>query len=163
MTKQYIINFYNIIGDYMKKFITTILFTTILSLLLGNTIFNIYKKNAIEALEVMNNTETVYMLLYGSYNSIDKVNKLKIDNYLLEEDSGYYRVYVGITKNIEIANKIEEIYNELRNNIYIREKMINNISFIDYLNSMERDIINKSNDEILGIEKDIINKYKELK
>lgn len=139
------------------------MFTTILSILFGNVIFNIYRKNAIDTLEVMKIDEHVYMLLYGSYNSMDKVNSLKLDNYILENDNGYYRVYVGVSKDIENATKIREIYNKLGNSIYIRDKVIDNLSFVDYLNSVENNLNTKSDEEILKIEGDIINKYKELK
>ncbi len=147
----------------MKRFLITILFTTLVSILYGNIIFNVYKKNATNILEVMQSEEQVYAVLYGSYNSIDKVKNLKLNNYIIENEDGYYRVYVGISKNIENASKIREIYNKLGKGTYIRNIVVDSIDFIDYLNSIEFNLMDKSDDEILKIETDIINKYKELK
>lgn len=147
----------------MKRFLITILFTTLVSILYGNIIFNVYKKNATNILEVMQSEEQVYAVLYGSYNSIDKVKNLKLNNYIIENEDGYYRVYVGISKNIENASKIREIYNKLGKGTYIRNVVVDSIDFIDYLNSIEFNLMDKSDDEILKIETDIINKYKELK
>ena len=147
----------------MKRFLITILFTTLVSILYGNIIFNVYKKNATDMLEVMQSEEQVYAVLYGSYNNIDKVKNLKLNNYIIENEDGYYRVYVGISKNIENASKIREIYNKLGKGTYIRNIVVDSIDFIDYLNSIEFNLMDKSDDEILKIETDIINKYKELK
>ena len=147
----------------MKRFLITILFTTLVSILYGNIIFNVYKKNATNILEVIQSEEQVYAVLYGSYNSIDKVKNLKLNNYIIENENGYYRVYVGISKNIENASKIREIYNKLGKGTYIRNIVVDSIDFIDYLNSIEFNLMDKSDDEILKIETDIINKYKELK
>lgn len=147
----------------MKRFLATILFTALISILYGNVIFNVYKRNATDLLEVMQSEEQVYMVLYGSYNSVDKVKNLELNNYIMEDDNGYYRVYVGISKNIENASKIRDIYNKLGKGTYIRNVIIDNIEFIDYLNSIEFNLMDKSDDEILEIENNIINKYKELK
>ena len=147
----------------MKKFLSTILFTSMISIIFGNMIFYIYKKDAIDTIEVMNNQEYIYMVLYGSYNNMDKVNNLKLNNYILENDNGYYRVYIGVSKSLENATKIKEIYNKLGNNTYIRNIKMDNIEFIDYLDNVESDFNSKSDNEILVIENNIINKYKEIK
>lgn len=147
----------------MKKFLSTILFTSMISIIFGNMIFYIYKKDAIDTIEAMNNQEYIYMVLYGSYNNMDKVNNLKLNNYILENDNGYYRVYIGVSKSLENATKIKEIYNKLGNNTYIRNIKMDNIEFIDYLDNVELDFNSKSDNEILVIENNIINKYKEIK
>ncbi len=154
---------YNIIGDNMKKFLGTTLFVMILSITFGNIVFKSYKKNATDLLEVIKNEEHIYMVLYGSYNNEDKIKTLKLDNYVLENDNGYYRVYVGISKSMENASRIREIYNNLGNSTYIRDMIIDNMDFIDYLYNKELDLNKKSDAEILKIENEIINKYKELK
>ena len=84
----------------MKRFIYTFLFTTFISILFGFFIFGIYKKNITEV--VMSSSDiNIYMLLYGSYNSKEKVDKLNIDDYLLIHDNNFYEVYVGISMSKE--------------------------------------------------------------
>ena len=102
------------------------------------------------------------MLLYGSYNSKEKVDNLSLDNYILENENGFYKVYVGVNFSLENANKIKEIYKEKGNIIYVREKEISNLEFIDYMQNNEIDFSNLDKKEILSIEKNIIDKYKEI-
>lgn len=144
----------------MKKLFIMCLISGFISIMFGNYIFNIYKSKLDDTLEVISTNEKVYMLLYGSYNSKEKVDNLKISDYLLEVDD-FYKVYIGITRTIENANTIKEIHKQLGNDIYIREKIINNLEFLDYLNYNDN-YEKKSNEEILNIQKNIIKKYKEL-
>ena len=146
----------------MKRFLIICFISIFISFISGELIFNVYRKNLDDTISVINEKEKVYMLLYGSYNNIDKVNKLELDDYIMIKDNNFYEVYVGISKNIENCEKIRGIYKEMGNNIYIREKEISNMEFIDYLNYMENNLNDKSNEEIINIEKNIIDKYKEI-
>jgi len=146
----------------MKKLITICLFTTTLSILFGIYIFSSYKKSIENIINASSINEKVYVLLYGSYNTKEKVDALNLDNYILENENGFYKVYVGVNFSLENATKIKEIYKEKGNIIYIREKNINNLEFIDYLQSNDIDFSNFDKEKILSIENNIINKYKEI-
>ena len=146
----------------MKKFFLLCIFTSMISIISGTFVFNIYKNNIDETIAVMSTNEKVYMLLYGSYNSKDKVNKLSLDNYILENNNNFFEVYVGISKKLENAEKIRGIYKEMGNNIYIREKNIDNIEFINFLDISENNFKEMSSDEIIKLENNIINKYKQI-
>ena len=147
----------------MKKLFITIIITGLISFLFGNYIFNVYLKNVKEAIESVTNIyDDVYMLKYGSYNTIEKAKNNDLDNYILKEEDGYYRIYVGITLNEENAKKIKEVYKNKGKDIYIKEKNINSLEFVDYLNNKDISFNNISDDEILKIQNEIINKYKEL-
>ncbi len=146
----------------MKKLLYTCLFTIIISVLFGNYIFSSYKSSIEKIVNASISSEKIYMLLYGSYNSLDKVKNIDLDNYILEEENGFYKVYVGITKKEENSKKLKEIYKEKGNIIYVREKYISNLELIDYIMNNENNFDNISNEEILSIENNIINKYKEL-
>ena len=146
----------------MKRLILTCFFTTTISILFGTYIFSSYKKEVNNIISASSVTEKAYVLLYGSYNTKEKVDNLTLDNYILENENGFYKVYVGVNFSLENANKIKEIYKEKGNIIYIREKEISNLEFIDYMQNNEIDFSNLDKNEILSIEKNIINKYKEL-
>lgn len=147
----------------MKKLFLTIIITGLISFLFGNYIFNVYLKNVKEAIESVTNIyDDLYMLQYGSYNTIEKAKNNDLDNYILKEEDGYYRIYVGITLNEENAKKIKEVYKNKGKDIYIKEKNINSLEFVDYLNNKDISFNNISDDEILKIQNEIINKYKEL-
>ena len=96
------------------------------------------------------------------YNNKQKVDNLSLDNYILSLENGFYKVYVGASFSLENSKKIKEIYKDLGNIIYIKEKNISNLEFIDYLQNNEVDFSNLTNTEILSIENNIINKYKEM-
>ena len=146
----------------MKRLLLTILFTTTISILFGSYIFSSYKKSIENIISASSVTEKAYMLLYGSYNLKEKVDNLSLDNYILENENGFYKVYVGVNFSLENANKIKEIYKEKGNIIYVREKEISNLEFIDYMQNNEIDFSNLDKKEILSIEKNIIDKYKEI-
>ena len=146
----------------MKRFISVFFTSIFISVLIGIFIFTMYRNSVDDVISMVNEEESFYMLMYGTYNSKDKINKLDIDNYFVINTNNYYEVYVGITKNLENANKIRGIYKEKGNSIYIREKNISNLELIEFIKDKEVDIENKSNEEIINIENEIINKYKEL-
>lgn len=146
----------------MKRLLFTSIFTAIISLVLGNYIFSSYKKTVENLITASGSSEKVYMLLYGSYNSKEKVDNILLDNYILEEENGFYKVYVGVSLSLENSNKIKEIYKESGNSIYIKERYISSLEFIDYLNNSEQNFSELSKERILGIEDNIINKYKEI-
>lgn len=146
----------------MKRLILTCFITTTLSVAFGSYIFSSYKNEVENIINASLVTENVYMLLYGSYNSKEKTDNLTLENYILEEENGFYKVYVGVTNSIENANILKEIYKEKGNIIYVREKNINNLEFMEYMQREDINFSNLNNDEILSIEKNIINKYKEI-
>jgi hypothetical protein len=147
----------------MKRLLITLVITSIISFLFGNYIFKTYKDNLEMALESVSSLyDTVYMLQYGSYKNKDKAMDNKLKYFAMEEENGYYKVYVGVTSSLDNAEKIKGIHRDLGNDIYIKEKSISNLEFIDILNNYDASFKDKSNDEILSIEEKIINKYKEL-
>ena len=143
----------------MKRFLLYFILCTSISIMSGIFIFGIYRKNITD---LVDNNIDVYMLLYGTYNSKDKLDKINLDNYILEVNNNFYEVYVGVSLYLENASKIREIYDKKGNNIYIREKSISNNKFIDYLTNIEVNFNEKNNNEILELEKNIVSKYKEL-
>ena len=138
----------------MKKLLITLLITSLISFLFGNYIFKVYIKNVKEIVkEASSIYDDVYMLLYGSYNTIEKAKKNNLNNYILKEEDGFYKVYIGVTKSKENAEK--------GNDIYIKEKRISGLEFMDYLYNVDVDFKILTEGEILEIQNNIINKYKE--
>ena len=46
--------------------------------------------------------------------------------------------------------------------IYIKEKLINDIEFLNFLESYDETILKSNDEETINVENDVINKYKEL-
>ncbi len=104
------------------------------------------------------------MLQVGVYSSKDKM-KESFNDYkkllYIESDDGYH-LYVGITKNNQIARKIKEHYDKKGNNIYVKENIIDNKSFLSILGEYDKIIDIASDNDIEEIEKIVISNYKEM-
>jgi hypothetical protein len=149
----------------MKKLLIFISFAVIVSLLFGKYIFSYYKDNN-EGKKVSNAVEEkVYFIQQGAYSSEENaiINSKDLNFYIVEKEDNYYKVYVGITQSTEFSNKIKGIYNEMNKSIYIKEKDISNLAFLEVLKQYDNLLKDKTtNEEILSIEKQVLSKYKEL-
>ena len=89
--------------------------------------------------------------------------ELEITQKVISENKNYYYVYIGITKNIDVAKKIKELYEERGYKIKIKEKQLKNEEFSN--NVSQFDILLKEAttfDEVLTIEKIILSNYDDL-
>lgn len=143
----------------MKKLFTLLFLSMFISIILGNYIFTSYKSN-MESIIASSSYEDIYMILYGSYNNKSKVDGLNIDNYILKKEGNYYRVYVGMTCNLDNANKIKNIYLKHGISVYIRNDASYDIDFVDYIKSVDN-YTDKTDEDILEVQKDIVKKYKD--
>lgn len=143
------------------KFLIPICLSILIGFLIGKVFFNQYDVMSASSID---EGEKIYFVELGIYSSLDKIKSL--DNYndflYLEESDGYH-LYGGITKNKKIAEKIKVYYDELYKNIYIREKIVNNYSFLNILNEYDKICTAISNNKDLpDIEKIVISNYKEM-
>lgn len=150
------------IGDSMNiKMIIPIIVSILLGYFFGNIIFKEYRKNVGD---VFSEKEGVYFLQQGVYSSIKSLEEhtKSLQNYIYEKDGDFYRVYVALTKDYENALKMEELYEELGNDIYIRESSLKNKKFSNILSQYDNLIKDANDNNLLIIAKEILVKYKEL-
>ena len=143
------------------KFLVPILFSIAIGLFFGKIFFDNYDKTS---LTVFDEKSKVYMLQVGVYSSKDKMKESFTDYKKLlyiESDDGYH-LYVGITKNNQIAKKIKEHYDKKGNNIYVKENIVDNKSFLSILGEYDKIIDIASDNDIEEIEKIVISNYKEM-
>ncbi len=147
----------------MKKTILIILFAVLISLTFGNYIFSLYNGEVTPV--TVDLDEMVYVIQQGVYSSEENAHKNSkdLDFYIVKKDNDYYRVYVGLTHDKNISEKIKEIYTDGGKDIYVYEKKINNDAFIEVLKQYDN-ILNERNkaEEILSIQKQVLSKYREL-
>ena len=142
----------------MKKIIISGVLFIILGYYLGTFIFNE------KIINKYKNEEKYYFLQEGVYsskeslqNNLSKLNKKTID----KKDNKYY-VYVGITKDLEVAKKIMKIYEKDGYSIYIKEKYLSNEEFknnVEQFDLLIKDSKDTSN--ILTIEEVVLANYEE--
>lgn len=104
------------------------------------------------------------MLQIGVYSSLEKMKNSFPDyeKYLyISSDDGYH-LYVGVTKDKEIASKIKEYYKEKGYSIYVKESIIDNESFLTVLGEYDKIINITSPKDIEEIEKIVLSNYKEM-
>ena len=143
----------------MKKIILSGFIFIGIGFILGNIIFeknNLFKKS---------NQETYYFLQEGVYSNKDILqNNLKnITKKTIDYEEDKYYVYIGITKDLEVAEKLQKIYEEKGYKIIQKEKNINSEEFS--VNVDQFDLLIKSTseeDQILTIEEVVLANYEEI-
>ena len=141
-------------------FIKGIIFI-ILGFFLGNFIFG----TKFEVGKKLSKKESYYFLQQGVYSSKDNLkNNIKdISQKVVDYSDNKYYVYVGITKDKKIADKIKKIYEERGVIIHTKEKNINSKEFQTNVEQFDL-LINATNeeDEILTIEEVVLANYNEI-
>ena len=144
----------------MKKMIIYAIISITIGYLIGNIIFtnkDILKKN--------NENEKYYLLQEGTYYD-DKIlsnNYSSIKQKIVEKKENKIHIYIGITRNLEVAEKLINIYEEKKVNLSIVEKYYSNEELKNNIDQFDL-LINSSKDkeEILKIEEVVLASYDEI-
>lgn len=144
----------------MKKMIIYAIISITIGYLIGNIIFtnkDIFKKN--------NENEKYYLLQEGTYYD-DKIlsnNYSSIKQKIVEKKENKIHIYIGITRNLEVAEKLINIYEEKKVNLSIIEKYYSNEELKNNIDQFDL-LINSSKDkeEILKIEEVVLASYDEI-
>ena len=143
------------------KFFLPIFLSVVIGLFFGKIFFDNYKSSS---LTVFDEKNKVYMLQIGVYSSTNKMSKAFKDYkkflYIKLEDG--YHLYVGISKDREIASKVKEYYEKSGYSIYVRENILDNKQFLSILGEYDKILNIASLDDIPEIEKIVISNYKEM-
>ena len=144
-----------------KTFILGFIFV-IFGLIIGN---NIRKFSYSSVKEIVSNEESFYFLQEGVYEKKENLEKniKNLDQKVIDYQDDKYYVYVGITKNKNIANKIKKIYAKKGLNLYEKVKTISNEEFLNNVTQFDLLINNGATDEeILTIEEVVLANYEEI-
>ena len=145
----------------MKK----ILFKIILFIGIGFSLGEIIFGKKIETIKQLANKETYYFLQEGIYNNkkLLKENCKYLNDKIIEKRNDKYYVFIAITKDQAILNKLKDIYEKAGINTIIIQKNISSNSFSENLDQLDYLIKNtKDNEQILLIEKVILANYEEM-
>lgn len=109
--------------------------------------------------------EPYYFLQEGVYSDkqILENNLTSINIKTIDYNNDKFYVYLGITKNKEVAEKLKAIYKEKGYPVIIKEKHLENEEFSNNVTQFDL-LINatKEEDEILTIEEVVLANYDEL-
>ncbi len=143
------------------KFLIPITLSIVLGLFFGKIFFDNYKTTS---LTVFDEKDKIYMLQTGVYSSKEKMkeNFKNYEKYLYIELEDGHHLYLGITKNKEIASKLKEYYKKLGYSIYVKETIIDNQEFLSVLGEYDKILNIATEKDIPEIEKIVISNYKEM-
>ena len=121
-----------------------------------------YFFNGIQKKEVIDSLEEVSAFQIGVFTNYD--NALRVaerNNGIVVNDNSVYRVYVALLKDIEAIERIENYYEAIGLNYYIKSVLVSS-NFADDIKVYE-DMIKKSDsDTYNNINVGILTKYQEL-
>ena len=143
----------------MKKKIFYSIIILITGIVVGR---NIYLS---KSTQVFSNKDIYYFIQEGVYSSksIMEENIKNMDLKVVDEIDNKYYVYLGITKDENIAKRLKEIYESEGYQIYIKEVSLSNEEFNNNVTQFDL-LINAttSEKEILTIEKVVLANYEEI-
>lgn len=136
------------------KFLIPVVLSIVIGFFIGKTFFNDYDNTT----SVFNEGEKLYFI---KLNSVKEDESL--DDFLTLKEDDSYNIYVGITKEESVARKIESYYEKQDNDISIKEKYVDNYSFLNILTEYDK-ICSAINDDknLIDIERIVISNYKEM-
>ena len=144
----------------MKKTLIKGLIFITLGFFLGQIIFS----DKIELIKRLQKGDTYYFLGEGIYNDFDSIqNNININRKIIENKNNKYYVYVGITRDKEVLEKLKEIYKKKNISIYTKEVILSSQEFKTNVEQFDFLIKNtKDYDQILTIEEVVIANYEEI-
>ncbi len=148
-------------GDDMKKTVIKGIVFIILGFIIGNIIFG----NLKNYLKRMKNIDTYYFLQEGVYTNKESLqaNLKNLTERTITKEKEKYYVYVGITKDKEVAEMIMSIYEKQGYKIYLKEKDIDSTEFSENVNQYDLLIKDaESEEQVLTIEQVVLANYEEI-
>ncbi|MEG0826399.1 MAG: hypothetical protein RR404_02895 [Bacilli bacterium] len=148
----------------MKKYIAPVFIALLVGFFSAQFMFNQYDDK--ETLTpVFNNGENLYFIQQGVYSTIEslKDNMKDFNNYIYTIINAKYYAFIGITKNQENAQKIQDYYKQLGYITYIKEFKVGNSTFLKSLSNYDNVLENTNDDNtIKTLINQVLTKYKEL-
>ena len=144
----------------MKKIIIKGILLVAIGLFIGQFLFG----EKIELIKKLQKGDTYYFLeegVYSNYNNIQ--NNINAYRKIIENKNNKYHVYIGITRDKKVLEKLKKIYKEDNINVSVKEinlysqEFKNNVEQFDLLIKQTKD-----NSQILTIEEVVIANYQEI-
>lgn len=145
----------------MKKTIIYGLIFIVIGIILGKYL----NVENLKSLSVLNSGESYYFLQEGIYSTEEALleNTKDLESKLVENINDKFYVYLGITRNEEVADKIKKIYEDKGYKIYTKEVNLKNDEFYNNVTQFDFLINNTANEnEIITIEEVVLANYEEI-
>ncbi len=141
---------YNNYGDKMKKYLLIIMVSLIVGFLLSNYVLRQYDEY--QGIKVYNNGEMLYFIEYGVFDNYEELenNTINLENYIYQIDNNKYYVYIGITKDNEVLDKITKYFKNLNYDTKTKEFYITNDKFIKAIENNDAVLLLTDDNVVIG-------------
>ena len=144
----------------MKKIVIKGIIFVGIGFLIGQFLFG----EKIELIKKLQRGDTYYFLEEGVYSNYDNIqNSITEYRKIIENKNNKYHVYIGITRDKNVLEKLKQIYKKDNINVSVKEinlysqEFKNNVEQFDLLIKQTKD-----NSQILTIEEVVIANYEEI-
>lgn len=152
---------YNNIGDYMKKYIFSILVALSVGFVCGKIFLEQY--DAYDGIRFTSNGgESLYFIRYGTYDSVEEMEKdtLSLVNYVYNIIDDKYYVYIGITRSHDNLIKLNNYYSLLGYKTITEEFLVTNRTFLEELENYDNILFNTEDEVVISsISSLVLEKY----
>ena len=143
----------------MKKTIIKGIFFIVIGFFIGQFLFG----EKIELIKRLQKGDTYYFLEEGIYNDYNNIDNTNINRRIIENKDNKYHVYIGITRDKEVLEKLKKIYKKENINISVKEINLESLEFKTNVEQFDLLIRNtKDISQILTIEEVVIANYQEI-
>ena len=143
----------------MKKTIIKGIFFIVIGFFIGQFLFG----EKIELIKRLQKGDTYYFLEEGIYNDYNNIDNTNINRRIIENKDNKYHVYIGITRDKEVLEKLKNIYEKDNINIKVKEINLESLEFKTNVEQFDLLIRNtKDISQILTIEEVVIANYQEI-
>lgn len=134
----------------MKKYILTIIISLIVGFFLSNFLLKQY--DDYKGITVYNEGELLYFIEYGVFSSYDEMeaNTINLENYVYQIDNNQYHVYIGISKNDEVINKMNNYFKKLGYNTNVKEFYITNEKFVVAIDNYDTVLLSTDDNTVIS-------------
>ena len=144
----------------MKKTIIKGLFFIVVGFFIGQLLFG----DKLELIKKIQKGDAYYFLEEGVYNDYSNIqNNSNIYRRIIENKNNKYHVYIGITRDKEVLDKLKSIYKKENINVTVKEKILESVEFKTNIEQFDL-LIKQTKDtsQILTIEEVVIANYQEI-
>mgnify|MGYP003290432266 FL=1 len=141
----------------MKKTLIVILFSLLFG---GGLSFFIFNKIKFEEVSVSDVVVTAFQI--GAFNNYDNAYRVAVrNNGIVVSDDEIFRVYVAVLYNEEAISKLSLYYDSIGLNYYLKRIRVSK-DFVDSIKDNEDLLVRSSSDTFSIINKDVLNRFKEV-
>ncbi len=141
----------------MKKTLIVILFSLLFG---GGLSFFIFNKIKFEEVSVSDVVVTAFQI--GAFNNYDNAYRVAVrNNGIVVSDNDIFRVYVAVLYNEEAISKLSLYYDSIGLNYYLKRIRVSK-DFVDSIKDNEDLLVRSSSDTLSIINKDVLNRFKEV-